>query len=1014
MHLNSHAQGNPVWSEPSPEVATLGLYGSIPISYYTGQPNISIPLYEIKAGDYTLPITASYHLSSVKPHTQPGPLGIGWSMNAGGFISRTVRGVYDEKKFSNGHAQGFYWNADKMKNITQPIFGQHTESYTTQPEATGGYELSADEFSFSFCGYTGNFYYNCDGGWTVISDDDIKVVFDPDSGFASFSDISYRFVNTNNWGLKSHNDCFFKSFTLITPDGCRYVFGGEDAMEFSISYYNRDKSDLIATSWRLSKIITPQGHEILFFYDTSSVMCDLQYVPQTVTINNRLNNCIGRKGLTGFLLFPVNLSQIISTNEQIDFRYYTNRHYSKAYANSSFALYWSERNGMTRPNIYSDENDPALQFNKFISFTGSTNNEVASYIANNILTHKLLHRIEIRKGNENDNKCIYFKYVGNARKKLSLITEREGVPALQPNYYTYYGVVYMEGYKIPLNQSNASVPTYRFEYNSDDIPESFLLPCTDKFGYYNGKTISFSDNVETMVQKETVNKNATIQGTLKAITYPTGGQTVFTYELNSSSANVALIPGTQTGILGGLRVQEIKNVDREGNLVERKEFLYVQGNNSSTNSSGVSHFKWCNSAGYYNDTFSVSLLSSSSFFPSVTNRCTPIVGYSRVIERLYDKRNQPCGYTVYRYSNNENVPDELPLFSYNANGTSVFVPYSTHSAILGKLLSKEIYDVRDSILQREIYTYKTTQHQPFLSASQQQIIVRHEGEDYHSALGWVFNTYTYSYLPDSVIIYKYERERPFEDERECGIYTQSTKYTYDHHRLLTSETTLSSHGPKIIKIYRHPYDVPEYNWMESLNILKPIVETIENIGTTWRSERRIYAQNMYLKPFLQSISRATSNDTIPHLEYEVLSTDKYGNPLEIRRKGENISIIWDNNGQVPLGVVENALYAELPHDSINPYTISLMPSLEACRMCPRFHVTEYFYDARLNLIQKRKPNGLSVFYSYDFLDRLTEEYYYINGEKNIIKKYDYFYYDNHGTDIFSFGDDWFWFDEGEL
>ncbi|MDR0833336.1 MAG: hypothetical protein LBN93_04015, partial [Candidatus Symbiothrix sp.] len=35
---------------PTPDIAALGTFGSVPVSLYTGQPNLSIPLYEIKEG----------------------------------------------------------------------------------------------------------------------------------------------------------------------------------------------------------------------------------------------------------------------------------------------------------------------------------------------------------------------------------------------------------------------------------------------------------------------------------------------------------------------------------------------------------------------------------------------------------------------------------------------------------------------------------------------------------------------------------------------------------------------------------------------------------------------------------------------------------------------------------------------------------------------------------------------------------------------------------------------------
>ena len=74
---------------PSPTAANLGLYEDIPVSYFTGTPSISIPLYEIKGKQINVPITLSYHSAGIRPETHPGPTGVGWTLMAGGVITRT-------------------------------------------------------------------------------------------------------------------------------------------------------------------------------------------------------------------------------------------------------------------------------------------------------------------------------------------------------------------------------------------------------------------------------------------------------------------------------------------------------------------------------------------------------------------------------------------------------------------------------------------------------------------------------------------------------------------------------------------------------------------------------------------------------------------------------------------------------------------------------------------------------------------------------------------------------------
>ena len=80
----------------SPNATSLGEYGEVPVSPYTGLPLIQIPLHEISLSGHKIPISLSYHAGGVRPDQHPGWLGLGWSLNAGGCISRIVKDLPDE------------------------------------------------------------------------------------------------------------------------------------------------------------------------------------------------------------------------------------------------------------------------------------------------------------------------------------------------------------------------------------------------------------------------------------------------------------------------------------------------------------------------------------------------------------------------------------------------------------------------------------------------------------------------------------------------------------------------------------------------------------------------------------------------------------------------------------------------------------------------------------------------------------------------------------------------------
>lgn len=45
---------------PTPNTASLGRFGDVPVSYYTGRPQVGVPIYTLKVRDYSLPVSLSY------------------------------------------------------------------------------------------------------------------------------------------------------------------------------------------------------------------------------------------------------------------------------------------------------------------------------------------------------------------------------------------------------------------------------------------------------------------------------------------------------------------------------------------------------------------------------------------------------------------------------------------------------------------------------------------------------------------------------------------------------------------------------------------------------------------------------------------------------------------------------------------------------------------------------------------------------------------------------------------
>ena len=77
----------------SPNAASLGKFVDLPVNYHTGLPQVDIPIYTIKEGTLSVPVSLSYHTGGLKITEPASWVGANWALNAGGAITRNVSGA---------------------------------------------------------------------------------------------------------------------------------------------------------------------------------------------------------------------------------------------------------------------------------------------------------------------------------------------------------------------------------------------------------------------------------------------------------------------------------------------------------------------------------------------------------------------------------------------------------------------------------------------------------------------------------------------------------------------------------------------------------------------------------------------------------------------------------------------------------------------------------------------------------------------------------------------------------
>lgn len=132
---------------PSPEAARATKYSDYPVSYGLGLVDVSIPLYLVKSHSLSLPISLCYDSGGIRVDDISGIVGLGWTLEVGGVITRTVFDMGDESSYGWANR----WEEDPL----DPTF--NVPDYLAEL-ADGTRDTSADLFSYNFCGHKGSFY----------------------------------------------------------------------------------------------------------------------------------------------------------------------------------------------------------------------------------------------------------------------------------------------------------------------------------------------------------------------------------------------------------------------------------------------------------------------------------------------------------------------------------------------------------------------------------------------------------------------------------------------------------------------------------------------------------------------------------------------------------------------------------------------------------------------------------------------------------------------------------------
>lgn len=619
----------------APNVASLSKFTKWPINYSTGLVNIELPIYNISVGSIQVPISLRYHSGGVKVNDPSGWTGIGWSLIAGGNLSRQINGLDDF--LNNTSFAGSYVNPDfsplnvgvnSVSGVVENILN-NTGGYSSEPDymnkfggriIQGCIDGEADDFYLSAPGLSGKINFN--QKTQVFQMDDINgYTVEPDFANGSYNSLPTTWIVKSNSGIEYHfglveyveNPIYYQ---VLTEYQGRYCQEAVPPMQ-------------IAKSWHLSSIKdTRVNKEVNFYYSS-------EYI-------------ISRNGIDIVRDYRTD-GQLASHSENENIRK-GNEHYLTYIDFGEGKIYFDKAGG-----IGFDGGINSLEAIRIVSKDGSLIKQFSFEYEN--ITSDVQN---FSTNNQYKNASGITSLIGqfSTRRYLKAISETNTINNTQGKVYE---ITYKDRQLLP---ARFSFSQDHWGYNNGASNPS-LLP------FYELNAINSYDKFIMGANREP-NESFSSAGIIESITYQTKGKTKFYFESNK------IDDGYSYKLLGGLRIKSVDYIDNITGQVSTNNFSY-------NNVLAFDNFKY--SYHYVSMSFNFAEERNKVFGSSINpmNRFSgsPVL-YGTVQEDISGEGSEKLR-TIYSYSNS--FADEYPANYDYGKGVpfNKAVNFSNYSGLLSKV-----------------------------------------------------------------------------------------------------------------------------------------------------------------------------------------------------------------------------------------------------------------------------------------------------------------------------------------
>lgn len=996
----SKAQQSPINLDPNqsyinvnlpktPESQGMEQFGKIPVNELTGTPNISIPLYTLQSNFLSVPITLSYHPTGIKVNQEASWVGLGWDIDAGGRITVETKGDVDK------------W----------PTLG-----FTSPSPSTRASGISALFARLQNSGSTGIMTFatpcplcfpisGCSTCYPPLNvPDDLPTVQDmvqlgagePDIFNANFMGHSFKFYFdkvTGNLTFKGEQSTFrisatlnssgyIGSFVITDNDGVIYYFNLTEQTTISTPS-NATQIPTTTSAWLLTKIVHPSGDYVQFNYSNygnSYPMMNLAASMEVQIVSGQGSGVTpisqtSNGGQPQQIQSPYYLSSIQSSDVEVDFSLGPR---TDIYGSGSQRL-----NAMTIKERQASTLWKTINFN-YSYFTATVNSclsSLATYMSVAIPSSSYLA-------------C------DNLRLRLDSLT---------------------------IN----NLPPYKFTYNTTTVDK--LSFAQDDFGYYNGAAnnpctplsliprtgLGSSINVPAMDGSGNRTNNATAMQAmmLTGVTYPTGGNTVFTFEPHSANG----LNGSPTGGGGGLRIKSISNYI-SGNLINSVNYSYSSGIYFGIVQYESVFYKIGNGGAYCvpaSDAVQYNLSSNAIYndndlmiaYSSVTISETGSAGQNNgKIVKTFNVSSpiggtEGIGITLKPAAWPINPPNDVNT-TYLNDRLSSFPPTPICN-LDGKLMQEQYFDNSNNPIKTINYYY----HQANYSQNFYDI------KTIDNVMGGVNNTCayfqnngnravvifvspnkTFTTLTDSIIETNYFNANPLIIKKYM---TYNAKYQ------LQSETTINSDQSQLKTEYTYPYDYITTGFngnttliyaMTGQNILNPVfTKKVSRNGTQLE-----YIVNNYFNSsgniFVPQNTQVQIGTNPIETRYLYNFYDNQGHLLERQKpNGVKEDFLWGYNQRFPVAkvvgssnstVIAAVSSTVLTNPSSDAALRTELNKLRTLAGTPSPEVMSFTYNVFDGVTSQSDLAGRTAYFNYDPYGRLS---FVQDQDLNIVKRYAYNY-----------------------